>query len=92
MSPLITMALGKVIDVVSKRAAARGRIKEAKEEVALEAIRNRQKDVGYMDDFLLFIHAGMSLVSFSRGHGPRLCRALKHLPHFLIGTWLSGSQ
>ena len=44
MNPLISMALGKVIDVVSKRAAARGRIKEAKEEeeyIYIERARKR---------------------------------------------------
>lgn len=92
MSPLITMALGKVIDVVSKRAAARGRIKEAKEEVALEAIRNRQKDVGYMDDFLLFIHAGPVIGVFFPWTRPETMQgieALSALPDWYLVVWFS---
>ena len=49
MSPLITMALGKVIDVVSKRAAARGRIKEAKEEMTAMLLTCLRK-IQTMDD------------------------------------------
>jgi len=89
---LVTLLAGPLIEMGKEHFARKGRIKAAKEEAAIEAIRTRSKNPGYMDDFLLFLHAGPIVGVFfpqTREHTMEGIEALSALPEWYLAVWFT---
>lgn len=89
---LASLAVTTIIDLVKNHMASRGRIKAAKEEAQIEAIKARVKNPGYMDDLLLWMHAGPIMgVFFPQTRESTLegIEALALLPEWYLVVWFT---
>lgn len=89
---LLATAATVIIDVVKTRLESRGRIKEAKEQAQIEAIKARVKNPGYMDDLLLWMHAGPIMGVFfpaTRESTLEGIDALSALPEWYLAVWFT---
>lgn len=85
----IATAAGKIAEKWFER---RGRINEAKERATLEAIANRQRNIGWMDDFLLVMHAAPIIgvfISYTRESTIEGIQALSLLPEWYLAVWFT---
>ena len=92
MSPLITTVVSGLFNLGKSAFERRERIKSAKEEATIESIKARQKNVGYMDDFLLFLHAGPVIGVFfplTREQTLEGIEALHSLPEWYLVIWFT---
>lgn len=87
-----TSIVTAVTAIATKWFERRGRINEAKEQAQVTAILNRQRNLGWMDDFLLIIHAAPMIgVFFNQTRASTIegIEALALLPEWYLAVWFT---
>jgi hypothetical protein len=92
MAPAISAAIGVLGSIVKEWWSTRNRIKEAKVQATVDAIKTRQRTVGFMDDFLLYLHAGPIIGVFFPQTRPYVLdglEGLEMLPDWYLVVWFT---
>ena len=92
MAPIIPSVLAFIGKAATSWFERRGRITEARETATIESIRERQRNLGYMDDLLLWMHAGPMVGVFfedTRDATLKGIESLSLLPDWYLICWFT---